>query len=797
MKISFNWISDIVDKKLDFEECVEILTDIGLEVEKTHVYSNFPTDLSQLLIGNVKECVKHPNADRLKLTTIDIGEKDFLKIVCGAPNVNINQTVIVAPIGASITSNNGSSFTIKNAKIRGVESNGMLCAEDEIGVGNNHDGIIVLEKKIKPGTRVSKVYKSYTDKILEIGLTPNRCDAISHFGVARDLRAAVSYRSDKQIELISPSISNFYNTIISPNLNIEISDPNDCRRFCGLVVDKIVVKDSPDFIKNRLKAIGLNPINNIIDITNYVMHELGQPLHAYDRDKIKSNTIKIKKFNKSNKFITLDAQQRELSKDDLMICDEDSPMCMAGIYGGLNYSISENTKTIFLESAFFNPVTIRKSSKKHALNTDSSYRFERGVDLDNTEFALKRAAALIVEFCNGEIISGLMDEYPKKIEEKNIVLNFNSVDNLIGFKIDRLKIKSILNLLDFKINNVTDISAGITIPFYRHDVNRECDVIEEILRIHGYNNIEINKKLNISISSLINSNNKFENLISDYLSSLGFNEIMNNSLVDSKTNADEKNKVTLINSISLDISSMRTSLLPGMLKSLAYNINRKNKNLKFYEFGSKYEKINDKYHEKKILGILISGNIIDESWYSKNIKFDLYILKNIVLNIFKKFSVKYIEKYYERKISFRYGSDKAIISSVNKSLLSSYEIEEDNVFYATIELDSLYSHSSNQFFKVKKPSKYPPVRRDFSFIIKNSTEFNDIKLSIKKISKLIKEVKLMDVYKGKPLNKNEKSYSFSIILENEKKTLEDLEINNISKKIINTISKKHKAVLRG
>jgi phenylalanyl-tRNA synthetase beta chain len=543
MKISFNWISDIIDKKLDFEECVEILTDIGLEVEKTYVYSNFPTDLSQLLIGNVKECVKHPNADRLKLTTIDIGEKDFLKIVCGAPNVNINQTVIVAPIGASITSNNGSSFTIKNVKIRGVESNGMLCAEDEIGVGNNHDGIIVLEKKIKPGTRVSKVYKPYTDKILEIGLTPNRCDAISHFGVARDLRAAVSYRSDKQIELISPSISNFYNTIISPNLNIEISDPNDCRRFCGLVIDNIVVKDSPEFIKNRLKAIGLNPINNIIDITNYVMHELGQPLHAYDRDKIKSNTIRIKKFNKSNKFITLDAQQRQLYKDDLMICDEDSPMCMAGIYGGLNYSVSENTKTIFLESAFFNPVTIRKSSKKHGLNTDSSYRFERGVDLDNTEFALKRAAALIVEFCDGEIISGLMDEYPKKIEEKNIVLNFNSVDSLIGFKIDRLKIKSILNLLDFKINNVTDTSAGITIPFYRHDVNRECDVIEEILRIHGYNNIEINKKLNISISSLVNSNNKFENLISDYLSSLGFNEIMNNSLVDNKTNADEKNKV--------------------------------------------------------------------------------------------------------------------------------------------------------------------------------------------------------------------------------------------------------------
>jgi phenylalanyl-tRNA synthetase beta chain len=472
MKISFKWISEIIDENLDFDECAELLTDIGLEVEKSYDFLNTKTDLSQLLIGKVKECIKHPNADRLKLTTVDIGDSDDLKIVCGAPNVDIDQTVVVAPVGSTLTTINGDSFKIKKAKIREIESHGMLCAEDEIGIGESHDGIIILDEETKPGTKASKIFKSYSDKIFEIGLTPNRCDAISHFGISRDLRAAISYRKEKQIDLISPSISNFHNTIITPNLNINISDSKDCRRFCGLIINNIEIKDSPDFIKNRLDAIGINPINNIVDITNYVMHELGQPLHAYDRNKIKSNTIKIQKFSSPKKFITLDGEVRELTNDDLMICDDNTPMCIAGIYGGLNHSVNDDTSTIFLESAFFDPVTIRKSSKHHLLNTDSSYRFERGVDLDNTEYALKRAAALIVEHCNGEIISDLMDEYPGKLDEKNIVLNFDNVYKLLGFKIDKLKIKSILNLLDFKINNVTDISAGITIPNYRYDVNR-------------------------------------------------------------------------------------------------------------------------------------------------------------------------------------------------------------------------------------------------------------------------------------------------------------------------------------
>ena len=796
MKISFKWISEIIDENLDFEECAELLTDIGLEVEKSYDFSNINTDLSQLLIGKVKECIKHPNADRLKLTTVDIGDSNDLKIVCGAPNVDVDQTVVVAPVGSTLTTIKGDSFKIKKAKIRGIESHGMLCAEDEIGIGKSHDGIIILKKEINPGTKASKVFKSYSDKILEIGLTPNRSDAISHFGVARDLRAALCYRNEKQFELISPSVSNFNNTIISPNFNIEILNPKDCNRFCGLIIDNIKVKDSPEFIQNRLKAIGLNPINNIVDITNYVMHEIGQPLHAYDRAKIKSNTISIKKINTKNKFTILDGKEIYLNEDDLMICDEDSPMCLAGVYGGLNYSVSSETKTIFLESAFFNPVSIRKSSKRHSLNTDSSYRFERGVDLENTKFAIKRAAALIIEHCEGDIVSDVMDEFPGKIDEKNIVLNFDNVDSLIGFKIDRLKIKSILNLLDFKINNVTDISAGITIPAYRHDVVRECDVIEEILRIHGFNNIEIDKKINISISSLVNSNNKFENIISNYLSSLGFNEIMNNSLVSDSTNIGEEKKVSLLNSISLDISSMRNSLLPGMLKSLVYNINRKNKNLKFYEFGSIYEKLNDNYIEKKMLGLIISGNIIDESWHSKNQKTDLFILKNIVNNIFQKFKIKFKEKYSDDKIFLDYDNYQSIISAVDNSLISLYQIEEENVYYASIELEGLFNQNSNEFFKVKKSSKFPKVRRDFSFIINESIAYDDLRKAINKTSRLLKEVKLMDVYYGKPLKENEKSYSLSITLENDKKTLEDSEINTISKKIIDTISKKFNGVVR-
>ena len=461
MNISYKWLKELLDFNLSVNNVSDLLTDIGLEVEKVNDYEFPSTDLSKLLIGLVKESKKHPNADRLKVTKVDVGGNEDLTIVCGAPNVSEGQKVVVAPVGTNLITSTNESFKINKSKIRGIESEGMLCAEDEIGVGDSHDGIIVLNKKYKIGDPVSKVYKKYQDKIFEIALTPNRCDAISHYGVARDLSAALSYRNDKKYELILPSVLNYSNLKLSPGVIVDIKDSSLCNRFCGLVIKGIKIKPSSEEIKNKLISIGLKPINNVVDITNLVMHELGQPLHAYDLDKIKSGRIEIKTLKDKTVFKTLDEQEIKLSKNDLVICDGDIPMCLAGVYGGYEYSVNNQTKTIFLESAYFNPISVRKTSKNHSINTDSSYRFERGVDIEMVDYALKRAASLIKDSCDGEIICDIIDEYPSKIEEKNIVLNFEKINSLIGYEIDKLKIISILNFLDFKINNVTDISVCI------------------------------------------------------------------------------------------------------------------------------------------------------------------------------------------------------------------------------------------------------------------------------------------------------------------------------------------------
>ena len=445
MNISYKWLKELLDFNLSVNNVSDLLTDIGLEVEKVNDYEFPSTDLSKLLIGLVKESKKHPNADRLKVTKVDVGGNEDLTIVCGAPNVSEGQKVVVAPVGTNLITSTNESFKINKSKIRGIESEGMLCAEDEIGVGDSHDGIIILNKKYKIGDPVSKVYKKYQDKIFEIALTPNRCDAISHYGVARDLSAALSYRNDKKYELILPSVLNYSNLKLSPGVIVDIKDSSLCNRFCGLVIKGIKIKPSSEEIKNKLISIGLKPINNVVDITNLVMHELGQPLHAYDLDKIKSGRIEIKTLKDKTVFKTLDEQEIKLSKNDLVICDGDIPMCLAGVYGGYKYSVNNQTKTIFLESAYFNPISVRKTSKNHSINTDSSYRFERGVDIEMVDYALKRAASLIKDSCDGEIICDIIDEYPSKIEEKNIVLNFEKINSLRGYEIDKLKIKSILN----------------------------------------------------------------------------------------------------------------------------------------------------------------------------------------------------------------------------------------------------------------------------------------------------------------------------------------------------------------
>ena len=796
MNISYKWLKELLDFNLSVNNVSDLLTDIGLEVEKVNDYEFPSTDLSKLLIGLVKESKKHPNADRLKVTKVDVGGNEDLTIVCGAPNVSEGQKVVVAPVGTNLITSTNESFKINKSKIRGIESEGMLCAEDEIGVGDSHDGIIVLNKKYKIGDPVSKVYKKYQDKIFEIALTPNRCDAISHYGVARDLSAALSYRNDKKYELILPSVLNYSNLKLSPGVIVDIKDSSLCNRFCGLVIKGIKIKPSSEEIKNKLISIGLKPINNVVDITNLVMHELGQPLHAYDLDKIKSGRIEIKTLKDKTVFKTLDEQEIKLSKNDLVICDGDIPMCLAGVYGGYKYSVNNQTKTIFLESAYFNPISVRKTSKNHSINTDSSYRFERGVDIEMVDYALKRAASLIKDSCDGEIICDIIDEYPSKIEEKNIVLNFEKINNLIGYEIDKLKIKSILNFLDFKINNVTDISVGIEIPKYRHDVNRECDVVEEILRIHGYNNIPNDETLKFSLSTINNDNNKFQNLISNYLSSISFNEIMNNSLVQNDPDNSSSEIVKLKNSISNDISIMRTNLLDGFLKAISYNINRKSVKNNFYEFGSIYSYKSNSYVENKRLGIAINGDIVEKSWSNKSFPAQIFYLKNVVVNILELFKISYSEHLNnDRLILKNGGSTIAEIRSVSSDKLKDFGIKS-NVFFALIHIDLLFSKIKPNFFNVKSVSKYPKVVRDFSFLVENNVLFSKMKNTILSVDpNIIGDIKLGDSYRPDKSN-GKKSYSFSVTINPSEGTLSDKQIKRISDKIVKSVSKEFNAVLR-
>ena len=796
MNISYKWLKELLDFNLSVNNVSDLLTDIGLEVEKVNDYEFPSTDLSKLLIGLVKESKKHPNADRLKVTKVDVGGNEDLTIVCGAPNVSEGQKVVVAPVGTNLITSTNESFKINKSKIRGIESEGMLCAEDEIGVGDSHDGIIVLNKKYKIGDPVSKVYKKYQDKIFEIALTPNRCDAISHYGVARDLSAALSYRNDKKYELILPSVLNYSNLKLSPGVIVDIKDSSLCNRFCGLVIKGIKIKPSSEEIKNKLISIGLKPINNVVDITNLVMHELGQPLHAYDLDKIKSGRIEIKTLKDKTVFKTLDEQEIKLSKNDLVICDGDIPMCLAGVYGGYKYSVNNQTKTIFLESAYFNPISVRKTSKNHSINTDSSYRFERGVDIEMVDYALKRAASLIKDSCDGEIICDIIDEYPSKIEEKNIVLNFEKINSLIGYEIDKLKIKSILNFLDFKINNVTDISVGIEIPKYRHDVNRECDVVEEILRIHGYNNIPNDETLKFSLSTINNDNNKFQNLISNYLSSISFNEIMNNSLVQNDPDNSSSEIVKLKNSISNDISIMRTNLLDGFLKSISYNINRKSVKNNFYEFGSVYGYKLNSYTESKRLGIAINGDIVEKSWSNKSFPAQIFYLKNVVANILELFKISYSEHLNNDRLTLKNGgSTIAEIRSVSSDKLKDFGIKS-NVFFALIHIDLLFSKIKPNFFNVKSVSKYPKVVRDFSFLVENNVLFSKMKNTILSVDpNIIGDIKLGDSYRPDKSN-GKKSYSFSVTINPSEGTLSDKQIKRISDKIVKSVSKEFNAVLR-
>ncbi|KQC28915.1 phenylalanine--tRNA ligase subunit beta [Flagellimonas eckloniae] len=806
MKISYNWLKQFLQIDWNSQKTGELLTDLGLEVEGISSFESVKGGLQGVVVGHVLTCDKHPNADRLKLTTVDIGEEAHVQIVCGAPNVAAGQKVPVATIGTTLYSPEGEPWQIKKGKIRGEESHGMICAEDELGLGIGHDGIMVLSEILEPGTPCSEVFEIENDEVFEIGLTPNRADAMSHYGVARDLKAGLE-QQEIQKELVTPSTSNFLVDNRSLKIDVEVEDIALAPRYCGLTINNIIVQESPDWLKNRLRAIGLSPINNIVDVTNYVLHELGQPLHAFDASKIKGAKIKVKTLAAGTKFTTLDNVERELHKDDLMICDDEKPMCIAGVFGGIHSGVTEHTSSIFLESAYFDSVSIRKTAKRHNLNTDASFRFERGIDINITEYALKRAALLIREIAGGDISSEVVDLYPKRAQEQQVFLTFDKINSLIGQEIPRDTIKSILSSLEIKVNNVTESGLGLTIPTYRVDVEREVDVIEEILRVYGYNNIDFKEKLTASIAKTSNFENyKVQDVVGTMLAAQGFYEIMTNSLVGAESQNvfnTGANPVEMLNPLSSDLSVLRTSMLFSGLQTVSYNNNRQKTNLRLFEFGKTYNKVGTENKEKQHLAIFISGNRSEDSWATDSKKTDFFFLKGCVETIFSRLGIKgilvepYSDTIYAEGLSCsKNGKAIGTYGLVSKQILKKSDVKQD-VFYADFDWDAILGLINTQNITFREIPKFPEVTRDFALLLDEATSFQQVyDLAWKTEKNLLKKVNLFDVYTGSKLPEGKKSYAISFTLSDEKKTLTDKQIDKIMSKLLAAYQKELSAELR-
>ena len=793
MRISYNWLKQFLKIDAPSSEISEILTDLGLEVEVVEKFESVKGGLVGVVVGHVLTCVKHPDADRLKITTVDLGQENIVQIVCGASNVEAGLKVPVATIGTKLFDQDGIEFEIKKGKIRGQESHGMICAEDELGLGSSHEGIMILDSKLEPGTLASTVFNIENDEIFEIGLTPNRADAMSHYGVARDLRAGLIQKNNA-LELISPSVSTFKVDKRTLKIDISVEDENLAPRYCGVTISGVTVKESPLWLQNRLKSIGLNPKNNIVDVTNYVLHELGQPLHAFDAAKINGKII-VKTVPSGTKFTTLDDVDRILHEEDLMICDEKGPLCIAGVFGGKNSGVSETTSTIFLESAYFNPVSIRKTAKRHSLSTDASFRFERGIDVSMTEYALKRAALLIQEVAGGEITSDLIDLYPKKLDDFTVFLNYEKAFKLIGEELPKETIKNIIASLDIKVNSSSDGGLGLTIPAYRVDVQREVDVIEEILRVYGYNNIAISKKLNATVAKSSRTEDyKVQNIVANQLNSLGFNEMMANSLttpdyIKHSALLKEEYNVKILNPLSIDLSAMRQSLLFSGLEAISYNINRKNSDLKLFEFGKTYQKLLSGNSEKKHLSLLLTGNRNSETWTNEQKPTSFFLFKGYVETIlvrlgFNKINNKPITNdVFAEGIGFGSGNDTLVeFGTIKKSILKDFDIKQD-VFYADFNWDLILKLLSNKIKFIAIP-KYPEVRRDFALLVDKSVTFIEIyNLAYQSEKSLLKNVNLFDVYEGANLPEGKKSYALSFVFQDDSKTLTDVQIDKIMLKL--------------
>lgn len=816
MKISYNWLKEYIDIDIDPIKLEKILTSIGLEVEGIETFQSIKGGLEGLVIGKVLSCEKHPDADKLSITSVDIGNNTILPIVCGAPNVAKDQMVVVATVGTTLYSND-EAFVIKKSKIRGQVSEGMICADDEIGLGTSHDGIRVLPDNVTIGTLAKDYFKVENDIVFEIGLTPNRIDAASHFGVARDI-AAFLKNNGEEPKLRMPSVDAFKVDNHSKPIEIIVDHQEACPRYMGLSISNVEVKESPDWLKNRLKAIGQKPINNVVDITNYVLHETGHPLHAFDADKISGQKVIVKTLPDKSKFTSLDEVERELNENDLMICNTDEGMCIAGVFGGIGSGVKNSTKNIFLESAFFNPVFVRKTAKRHLLNTDASFRFERGADINITPYALKRTALLIKEIAGGEISSEISDVYPQKIEQTKVELSFNNVDRLIGEHIERNQISSILQSLDIAILEKTENGLLLEIPSYRVDVTREADVIEELLRIYGYNTVKISDKVYSTLSySKKPEKEKLIGHISNLLADNGFNEIMNNSL--SKTEYYEglnefpdEQLVRILNPLSRDLSIMRQTLLFGGLESIGHNVKRQNSRIKFFEFGKTYH-LNKKvvenpvknYSEKEVFALFLYGENTEENWISEKKENGFFQIKSYVERILNRIGIKLselktnsisdellaegLELVYQNRVLGKYGI-------VQSSISSKFDLKRP-VFYAELHWEKLYDSIKNNKISFESLSKYPEVRRDLALLIDKNTKYSQIEeLALKTEKKLLKRINLFDVYEGNNLPEGKKSYAIAFYLQDKEKTLTDKQIDKVMKRFIYVFETELNAQLR-
>jgi phenylalanyl-tRNA synthetase beta chain len=798
MKISYNWLKEFVNTDKTPAEISTILTGTGLEVESVEKVQAIPGGLEGLVIGYVKETAQHPNADRLKVTKVDVGGTEELQIVCGAANVAAGQKVVVATVGTTVHPVTGEPFLIKESKIRGEVSLGMICAEDEIGLGTSHEGIMVLAEDAPVGTLAKEYFKLNDDYMYEIGLTPNRADAVSHLGTARDIAAFL------KIGITKPDVSTFKVDHTDRVIEVVVENEAANPRYAGLTISGIEVKESPQWLKERLAVIGVRAINNVVDATNYVLHDLGQPLHAFDADAIKGNKVIVKNVAEGTLFKTLDDVERKLSADDLMICNAEAPMCIAGVFGGADSGVKASTTSIFLESAYFNAVSVRKTAKRHGLKTDASFRFERGTDPDMVVFALKRAALLIKEIAGGQISSNIIDLYPNPVAPFDVDLSYSNVHRLIGQVIPHEEIKAIITALDIRI--VTESAEGVIlkVPPYRVDVTRDVDVIEEILRIYGYNNIHIPTQVRASLSASPKpEKDTVQNLLSDLLTANGFNEIMSNSLTKSAYSSDLESAVKILNPLSSDLDVMRQTMLYSGLEAIAYNQNRQNADIKFYEFGKVYSIKDDKYNESQRFAIFLSGATAPAQWNQKATAATFYNLKAIVDGILQKLNINdvTVEDATCKKLAYglnyiKNGKTLVKLGSVAKDALKKTDVDKE-VFWADFSFDQIMQIVKKNKIVYQDISKFPAVKRDLSMLIDKSVTFGQLKQIAQRTErKLLKEVNMFDVYEGDKLPAGKKSYALSFIIQDAEKTLTDKTIDAIMQKLIYNLEKEAGAEIR-